>query len=167
MKRIENVTIVGVGLIGGSFALALKQAGFSGKITGCDSSAVLHTADAFGELDLSEEDIVAAVQNADLVVLGAPVRTNLALLATIAPHIPSDSLITDVGSTKTEIAGRAKDLFGSDALRKFLPGHPIAGREVSGVEHGDAALFRGAPWALTPQGGSQAFIAPEFSRAMH
>ncbi len=153
MKRIENVTIVGVGLIVGSFALALKQAGFSGKITGCDSSAVLHTADAFGALDLSEEDIVAAVQNADLVVLGAPVRTNLALLATIAPHIPSDSLITDVGSTKTEIAGRAKDLFGSDALRKFLPGHPIAGREVSGVEHGDAALFRGAPWALTPQGG--------------
>jgi len=167
MKRIENVTIVGVGLIGGSFALAIKQAGFSGKITGCDNAAVLRTAGAHGALDRSEEDLVAAVRDADLVVVAAPVQANVALLATIAPHISPDSLITDVGSTKSEIAVNAKELFGSDALRKFLPGHPIAGREVSGVENADAMLFRGAPWVLTPVGGRRALIAPEFSLGMH
>ena len=167
MKRIENVTIIGVGLIGGSFALALKQADFKGKITGCDNAAALREAGAFGALDYSNEDAVAAVRCAELVVLAAPVKTNVEILAKIATLVPAEALITDVGSTKAEIVARALQIFGGDSLRRFLPGHPMAGREVSGVGHADPELFRGAPWVLTPQGGRHALIAPEFSRGMH
>ena len=167
MKRIENITITGVGLIGGSFALALKQAGFHGSIVGCDSQAALRAASACGALDVAEEDPITAVRNADLIVLAAPVRANLSVLSAIASHLPADCLITDVGSTKGEVVIRAGELFGKESLRHFLGGHPIAGREVSGVEHADAALFRGAPWVLTPPGGRHALIAPEFSRGLH
>jgi prephenate dehydrogenase len=167
MKRIENVTIIGVGLIGGSFALALKQAGFKGKLTGCDKAAALREAGACGALDYSNEDPVAAVRCAELVVLAAPVKTNVEILAKIATHVPAEALVTDVGSTKAEIVGRAQQIFGENSLRRFLAGHPMAGREVSGVEHADPDLFRGAPWILTPEGGRHALIAPEFSRGMH
>jgi prephenate dehydrogenase len=167
MKRIENVTIIGVGLIGGSFALALKQAGFKGKITGCDRAAALREAGGCGALDLSNEDPVSAIQRAELVVLAAPVRANIEILSKIATHVPADAMITDVGSTKAEIVAHARQILGKDSLRRFLPGHPMAGREVSGVEHSDPELFRGVPWILTPEGGRQALIAPEFSRGMH
>jgi prephenate dehydrogenase len=167
MKRIERVTIIGVGLIGGSFSLALKKAGFKGTILGCDSSATLRTAVARGVLDEVEEDRQIAVRQSDLIVLAAPVQENIRLLSAIAPVVPHDALITDVGSTKVEIAGMASRLLGDEALKQFLPGHPIAGREVSGVAHADADLFRGAPWALTPQGGRQALIDPELSRGAH
>ena len=167
MKRIENVTIIGVGLIGGSFALALKQAGFKGKITGCDNAAALREAGACGALDYSNEDAEAAVRCAELVVLAAPVKANVAILSKISGHVPAEALITDVGSTKAEIVARARQIFGADSLRRFLPGHPMAGREVSGVGHSDPELFRGAPWVLTPEGGRHALIAPEFSRGMH
>ena len=167
MKRIERVTIIGVGLIGGSFALALKEAGFKGSITGCDASSALRTAGARGALDASEQDAVASVKNSDLVVLAAPVMANVGVLSTIAPHLSTDSLVTDVGSTKAEIVAHAQQLFGKHSLRRFLPGHPIAGREVSGAKHADAQLFRGAPWVLTPPGGRHALIAPEFSRGLH
>jgi prephenate dehydrogenase len=167
MKRIENVTIIGVGLIGGSFALALKQTGLRGRITGCDSSPALESAGSRGVLDVAEADPVAAVRDADLVVLAAPVRANLEVLASIAPHLSPNCLVTDVGSTKQEMVSRSAELFGNDSLRRFLGGHPIAGREVSGVEHADAELFRGAPWVLTPPGGRHALIAPEFSRSLH
>jgi prephenate dehydrogenase len=167
MKRIENITIIGVGLIGGSFALALKQAGFKGKITGCDNAASLRAAGAFGALDISNEDAVGSVCCAELVVLAAPVKANVEIFSKISAHVPAEALITDVGSTKAEIVARAQDIFGADSLRRFLPGHPMAGREVSGVEHSDSELFRGAPWVLTPQGGRHALIAPEFSRGMH
>jgi prephenate dehydrogenase len=167
MKRIENITIIGVGLIGGSFALALKQAGFKGKITGCDNAASLRAAGAFGALDISNEDAVGAVRRAELVVLAAPVKANVEILSKISAHVPAEALITDVGSTKAEIVARAQEIFGADSLRRFLPGHPMAGREVSGVEHSDPELFRGAPWVLTPKGGRHALIAPEFSRGMH
>src|SRR4051794_15453436 len=135
MKRIEQVTIVGVGLIGGSFALALKNSGFRGKITGCDNPSALRVASSVGALDIATEDVVAAVRDAQLVLLAAPVRTNFDVLSAIATHVPADALITDVGSTKAEIVTRAHELFGNESLRRFLPGHPIAGREVSGVEH--------------------------------
>jgi prephenate dehydrogenase len=95
------------------------------------------------------------------------VQTNLELLSMIAPHLPSESLVSDVGSTKSKIVTLAQQLFGNESLRRFLPGHPIAGREVSGVEHAEPELFRGAPWVLTPKGGRHALIAPEFSRGMH
>jgi prephenate dehydrogenase len=167
MKRIENITIIGVGLIGGSFALALKQAGFKGKTTGCDNVASLRAAGAFGALDIFNEDAVGSVRCAELVVLAAPVKANVEIFSKISAHVPAEALITDVGSTKAEIVARAQEIFGADSLRRFLPGHPMAGREVSGVEHSDPELFRGAPWVLTPQGGRHALIAPEFSRGMH
>jgi prephenate dehydrogenase len=167
MKRIENVTIIGVGLIGGSLALALKEAGFAGRITGCDNAAALRNAGSRGALDAAEEDPQTAIRDADLVVLAAPVRANLDLLTSIAPHLPVHSLVTDVGSAKRELVLRAGELFGAGSLRRLLGGHPIAGREVSGVEHADASLFRGAPWVLTPSGGRHALLAPEFSRGLH
>jgi len=167
MTRIENITIIGTGLIGGSLALALKQAGFTGMIVGCDRADRLHAAGARGALDASETDATIAVRNSQLTVLAAPVQANLELLSQIAPHVPPGALITDVGSTKAEIAHRAGELFGKDALLRFLGGHPISGRELSGVEHSDAAMFRGAPWVLTPTGGRHALIAPELSRGVH
>ncbi len=167
MSRIENITIIGVGLIGTSLALALKQAGFSGTILGSDRAEALHEAGARGAIDVSAADPVEAVRKAALVVLAAPVRTNIEILKKIAPHLPEGSLITDVGSTKQDIAKAAEDMFGADALRRFLPGHPIAGKEFSGAANADASLFRNATWVLTPTGGRHALIAPEFSRGVH
>lgn len=167
MKRIESVTIIGVGLIGGSFALALKESGFKGKIVGCDRPEALREAGRRGAIDASSEDVASGVQHSELIVLAAPVGANLSNLSSIAAAVPKEALITDVGSTKAEITNRAAELFGADALRRFLPGHPMAGREVSGVQHASPELFREASWILTPQGGRRALIAPEFSRGMH
>lgn len=167
MTRIENISILGVGLIGASFALALKENGFTGKILGCDTPAALRAAGERGALDASAEDPIEAVRKSQLIVLAAPVRANLKLLETIAPHVAADALITDVGSTKRDIHRVACELFGENQLRRLLPGHPMAGKELSGAQHADAGLFRGAAWVLTPPDGKRSLIAPEFSRGLH
>jgi prephenate dehydrogenase len=165
-KTIERIAIIGTGLMGASFALAIRQAGYAGEIVGCDAPEVLAEARAAGAIDAGSPDPVEAVRGAQLVLLATPVVASLELLRTLAPHTQG-ALITDVGSTKQMLVDEADRLFGEDSLRRFLPGHPMAGREFSGVAAADKDLFRDATWIVTPRGGRHALLAPEFSRGLH
>ena len=146
----RQIAIVGTGLIGGSLGLALKQAGFSGEIVGCDRRAVLDTALARGAIHRGEADLERAIAGCDLVVLAAPVGYILTHLEAIAPVLRPDTLVTDTGSTKALLVGKARALFGDRAGHNVLPGHPMAGKEVGGIENADANLFHGAVWLITP-----------------
>jgi len=146
----RQITIVGTGLIGGSFGLAARKAGFTGRIVGCDREHVLSRARDFGAIDdgvIAPED---AVRGSDLVLLATPVGSIIDLIERIGPLVPPEALITDVGSTKSEIMARAREVFGNNVASRFLPGHPMAGKEHSGVEYADGRLFDGAVWLLTP-----------------
>lgn len=165
--RIERIAIVGVGLIGASFALAVKAAGFAGEIVGIDSPEALQRASSRGAIDRAEPDFESAVRGAQLIVLAAPVDANVAAVRSLASIADADALITDVGSTKQVISNVAAEVFGANANLRFLPGHPIAGKEVSGAEHADPDLFRGRPWVLTPAGGRRTLIDPRLNRTFH
>src|SRR5689334_20093801 len=147
---IHQITIVGTGLIGGSLALALRQAGFSGRIVGCDKRAVLEIAQARGAIDRAEADLERSVVGSDVIVLATPVGCILSQLEVVAPLIPPDTLITDTGSTKQQLVERSLMLFGEAAHECLLPGHPMAGKEVGGIENADPNLFRDAVWLVTP-----------------
>ena len=149
----KQITIIGTGLIGGSLALALKAAGFEGKIIGCDRRPVLDRARAMRAIDLGTEDPVEAVAGSDLIVLATPVGGIIDLIERIGPIAPPDALITDVGSTKREILERAQSVFGDQAPQRFLAGHPMAGKEHSGLENAESKLFLNAVWLLVPQAG--------------
>lgn len=150
---IPQITIIGTGLIGGSFAMAVRQRRLVGRVVGCDREEVLARALERGALDAGFSDPLRAAEGSQLVVLAAPVGQILDLLERLGPKLPPETLLTDVGSTKVEIVRRALDVFGKDAARRFLPGHPMAGKEHSGIEHADADLFREAVWLLTPLAG--------------
>jgi prephenate dehydrogenase len=147
---IRQITIVGTGLIGGSLALALKRHGFAGAVVGCDKRAVLETALERKAIDRAEADLERAVVGSDVIVFATPVGTILSQFEAIAPTLPPTTLVTDTGSTKQKFAERARMVFGEDAAKRVLPGHPMAGKEFSGVEHADAELFKGAVWLITP-----------------
>ncbi len=147
---IHQITIVGTGLIGGSLALALKQAGFAGTIVGCDKRAVLEIAQTRGAIDRAEADLERAVAGSDVVVLATPVGCILTQLEAIAALASPTTLITDAGSTKQRLVERSRELFGDAASARVLPGHPMAGKEVGGIENADANLFRDAVWLITP-----------------
>jgi prephenate dehydrogenase len=144
----KRVSIVGLGLLGGSWGLALKQNGFSGAVQGCDRGDVLQNALSQKVIDEGSEDPSRAVRDADLVILATPVAAILHLLPILQPAISAHALITDVGSTKRLICERASQIFRGAGL--FLGGHPMAGKERSGLKHADASLFRNARYALTP-----------------
>lgn len=146
---IVRITIVGLGLIGGSLALALKKAGFAGEIVGCDKAEVLATAIGRGMVARGSSDPVAAAQGSDLVVLATPVGAIIDLIERLGPVIPKTTLLTDVGSTKREISERAQQVFGSAAGARFLPSHPMAGAEHAGLDYANAELFKGAPWIFS------------------
>jgi prephenate dehydrogenase len=146
---IDTVTIVGVGLIGGSFAKALRAHGFAGEIIGVSSPSTLQQALAAGVIDRSEE-FDAGVAAADLVYLSHPVSRILEQLPRVAALCRPAALVTDAGSTKAEIVRRAAECFRSPAL--FLGGHPMAGKAERGVAVAEADLFQGAVYALTPAG---------------
>jgi prephenate dehydrogenase len=148
---IKQITIIGTGLIGGSLALALKAAGFEGKIVGSDRRAVLDRARAMRAIDSGTEDPLEAVAGSDLIVLATPVGGIIDLIERIGPIAPPEALITDVGSTKKEIIERARAVFGDKAPQRFLGGHPMAGKEHSGLENAEAKLFLNAVWLLVPQ----------------
>jgi prephenate dehydrogenase len=144
----HRVAIVGVGLIGGSWGLALKKSGFPGTRVGCDRPEVLKQALAAGAVDAECQSLAQALREADLVILATPVGAILDLLPQLKRKVPPRALVTDVGSTKRLISQRARELFGETPL--FVGGHPLAGKESSGLEHADAALFKSARYALTP-----------------
>jgi prephenate dehydrogenase len=135
---VKTVAIVGVGLIGGSFALALRKAGFSGKIVGVSSPATVQKALALGVIDQSMT-LAEAAAAADLIYLSKPISQILSTLDVLQ----TDALVTDAGSTKVAICERGR------RLKRFVGGHPMAGKESRGVEQADADLFRGRPYVLT------------------
>jgi len=147
---IQQITIVGTGLIGGSLGLALRQAGFSGTIVGCDKRSVLEIAEARNAIDRGKADLELAIAGSDVIVLATPVGCILSQLEDIAPLLGPDTLITDTGSTKEMLVERARLVLGDRAAASVLPGHPMAGKEVGGIEHADANLFRDAVWLITP-----------------
>src|SRR5438874_2451845 len=149
MSEFRQITIVGVGLIGGSFALAARRAGFQGRIVGCDNDVVLEKARAAGAIDTGHFRPEEAIKGSELVLLAAPVGAIIDCLERVGPLLPEGSLLTDVGSTKGEIVAHAASVFGKQATGKFLPGHPMAGKAHSGITQVDAELFRGAAWIFT------------------
>lgn len=151
---IQQITIVGTGLIGGSLGLALRQAGFTGTIVGSDKQSVLDIARMRGAVDRGEPDLKKSCQGSDVVVLATPVGCILSQFEAIAPELARNVLITDTGSTKQMLVERARMIFGADAGGRVLPGHPMAGKEHSGIEHAEPSLFQNAAWLVTPIGVS-------------
>jgi prephenate dehydrogenase len=147
---IGQITIVGTGLVGGSLGLALRQHSFAGTIVGCDSPEILQRAVERGAIDRAEPNVAVAVQGSDVVVLATPVGAILSLFEQLAPTLPPTTLITDTGSTKQKLVERARMVFGAEAGKRVLPGHPMAGKEFGGIDHADANLFQGAVWLITP-----------------
>ena len=146
----KQITIVGVGLIGGSLAKALRKSGFAGTIVGADrNEAALKTATELGVVDRYSNKLAEAVAGADIVVLSVPVRQTGSVLAELLPSLPADSVITDVGSSKAHVVSAAQQVLGN-RMDYFVPGHPIAGREKSGVAAAETELFRDHRVILTP-----------------
>lgn len=143
---MRTVAIVGVGLIGGSFGLALKKAGFSGAILGVSSDATLRAALERGAID-EAASLADAAARADLIYLAQPIGRILDTLRHVDEHVKPGTLITDAGSTKSTIVSAARL-----HIRRgvFLGGHPMAGKEKRGVAEADADLFRGRTYVLTP-----------------
>jgi prephenate dehydrogenase len=154
---IRQITIIGTGLIGGSFGLAVKKRGFKGRIVGCDRAPVLKRARDKGAIDDAETDPAKAVRGSEIVLLAAPVGAIIELIGRLGPALPPKTLLTDVGSTKAEVLARAAATFGRHAGRRFLAGHPMAGKERAGVEASDPDLFQGAVWFVTPAPGQKLF----------
>jgi prephenate dehydrogenase len=144
---MDTVAIAGVGLIGGSFALAIRDAGFRGTILGVSSPATIEKALALGVIDAGVT-LHEAAQRADLIYLAQPILSIIDALAEIGDRARPGTLITDAGSTKARIMSAARDNV-NGAL--FIGGHPMAGKETRGVAAADASLFRGRPYVLTPQ----------------
>jgi prephenate dehydrogenase len=163
---IQQITIIGAGLVGGSFAFALKKRGFPVRIVGCDREPVLARAKAAGAIDEGVGDPVQAARGSQVVLLATPVGAILDLIERIGPTLSQSeaTLLTDVGSTKSDVASRAQAVFGGNAAKRFLLGHPMAGKERSGIEQADADLFENAVWLVTPLPGQnvEAGLSGEF-----
>ena len=146
---INRVTILGTGLIGGSFALALRKYLTDIHIAGWDRPEVVREAQSRAVVDATfSAELAPAMENADLVYIALPIGATLDLLPEIARLAPPSALITDACSTKVRITEDAADLFPEDSTKIFLGGHPMAGRELSGIAHADSDLFRNSAYAL-------------------
>jgi prephenate dehydrogenase len=153
---IERVAILGTGLLGASAGLALRAAGFRGSIVGWNrSSQQAETALAAGAIDAIATDPLQAARESQVVLLATPVFAILDWMEQLSGVIACEHLITDVGSTKAQIAAAAARLYNQPDRAAFLPGHPMAGKEVSGAANADAALYRGAVWLFTDDPDAQ------------
>ncbi len=147
---IDRLTIIGVGLIGGSLARALKSSGAVKEVVGTGRSKQhLQRALELGVIDRVEDDMAAAVSDADVVVVAVPVGAMESVFSVIAPHLSDKTVLTDVGSSKASVVEAAQKAFGK-LPTNFVPGHPIAGTEKSGVENSFAELFKQHRVILTP-----------------
>ena len=146
-ETFDTVVVAGVGLIGGSVALGLRERLLSRHITGLDASAAaLEEALALGVIDEARAGPGEWLRSADLVVLAAPVKALSALARSLAPFLSASTLVTDVGSVKAGIAAEFESL----GIRNFVPGHPMTGSERGGVANASAGLLENAVWVLTP-----------------
>ena len=150
MRRIRRLAVIGVGLVGGSLALALRRAGAITSIVGYDrDGASLERALSLGVIDTAAESVSEAASGADVVVVAVPVRAIGPVLHDVALTLGSQSVVTDVGSTKVEVIEAARHEL-RERFPRFVPGHPIAGRETAGVEGASGDLFKGARIVLSP-----------------
>ena len=146
----DKVVIVGVGLIGGSFALGLKAAGAVREIVGLErSSAALARARQLGIVDTVSEQPQEALRGADLVLIAAPVAQTARILESLLPWLEPHTVVTDAGSTKLDVVASARAVLG-ERIAQFVPGHPIAGRESNGPDAAIPDLYRGKKAVLTP-----------------
>ncbi len=160
----NKVVIFGVGLIGGSFARGLKQAGAVRHVVGIDRSA--GSAERALELGIVDEVGTGpeAVADADLVLLATPVAQTGHILASLLPHLGPQTIVTDAGSTKTDVAAAARAALG-DRVAQFVPGHPIAGRETNGPDAAIADLYQGKKFVVTPLAENRADDVERVGRA--
>jgi prephenate dehydrogenase len=150
VRRLRKVAIIGVGLIGGSFALALRRAGVVTQLVGVDRDGrALERAIALGVIDTTAQSPSEAAKGADLVFVSVPVRAMGSVLHDVALGIGPEGVITDAGSTKSDVVNTAREEL-KEHFPRFVAGHPIAGRESSGVEAAVHDLFRGARVVLSP-----------------
>lgn len=147
---INKLCIVGVGLIGGSLARALKKAGVVGEVVGAARDVEhLKKAKSLGVIDHFETDISLAIKDCDMLVVAVPLGAMQSVFEQIAPFITNDMVITDVGSSKASVVEAAKIAF-KNIPKSFVPGHPIAGTEKSGVEASFPELFQHRRIIITP-----------------
>ncbi|WP_326533433.1 prephenate dehydrogenase [Pseudorhodoferax sp.] len=152
----ERLGLIGCGLMGGSFALALRQAGLVRQIAGFSASAATtQRALELGVIDVQAGSAAEAAAGADLVLVAVPVAATEPTFAAIRAALGQDTLLMDVGSTKSDVVAAAQRALGA-ALPCFVPAHPIAGKERAGVDHADATLYRGRHVILTPMASSGA-----------
>ncbi|MFG5406790.1 prephenate dehydrogenase/arogenate dehydrogenase family protein [Piscinibacter sakaiensis] len=147
---VPRLAVIGCGLIGGSFALALRAAGLVGEVVGHSASPrTLEKALALGAIDRAAESSAAAVAGAHLVLVSVPVSATESVLRAVRDGLEPEAMLMDVGSTKRDVVDAARRVL-RDRLRNFVPAHPIAGKEMAGISHADARLFQGRPAILTP-----------------
>ena len=147
----EQLGLIGCGLMGGSFALAMKKAGLVKRVIGYSKSpTTTERAQQLGVIDAQAPSALMAASNSDLVLLAIPVAATEATLKAIRHLATPQMLIMDVGSTKSDVVTAAARALGEEHIGSFVPAHPITGREVSGVEHAEAELYEGRQIILTP-----------------
>jgi prephenate dehydrogenase len=144
----EKIGVVGLGLIGGSIALAARELWPKSLVVGVDTKDVLETAMRLHAIDVAADDMIVLAE-VDVVILAAPVRQNIELLAELDDAVRTPAIVTDVGSTKRAIVDAARAL---PARFAFIGGHPLAGAAKGGLENARPDLFRGRPWLFTPGG---------------
>lgn len=146
----EQLGLIGCGLMGGSFALAMKRAGLVKRVVGYSKSpSTTERARQMGVIDVEAPSALLAVSGADIVLLAVPVSATEATLKAIRHLVTPNMLVMDVGSTKRDVVDAARRVL-RDNVGSFVPAHPIAGKEVSGVEHADPDLYLGKQVILTP-----------------
>ena len=146
----KQLGLIGCGLMGGSFALALKRAGLVKRVVGYSKSpSTTERAKKLGVIDMAAESALLAVAGADVVLIAVPVAATETTLKAIRHLVEPGVLFMDVGSTKRDVVDAARRVL-RERLPSFVPAHPIAGKEVSGIQHADAALYSGRQVILTP-----------------
>src|SRR6185295_3259506 len=144
----SKIGIVGLGLIGGSIALAARQLWPAALVIGVDNKDVLETAMRLHAIDVAADSFFVLAE-ADVIILAAPIKQNIALLDELDEGVAQAAVVTDTGSTKRAIVEAARSL---PPRFTFVGGHPLAGAARGGLEHARPELFKGRPWLLTPSG---------------
>jgi prephenate dehydrogenase len=146
----NQLGLIGCGLMGGSFALALKRAGLVKRVVGYSKSpSTTERAKQMGVIDVAADSALLAVSGSDIVLIAVPVAASEIIFKSIYPLIEPDMLLMDVGSTKRDVVDAARRNL-RDKVASFVPAHPIAGKELAGIQHADAALYAGRQVILTP-----------------
>lgn len=148
----KKIAIIGCGLIGGSMGLALKKNHFPDQIFGIDRQEVIEKALAYGAIDKGSKHIEEGLNHADMVILATPVKEIIRMFTEIKPFLSKQCLVTDTGSTKTDILTEARKVFTHDF--DFIGGHPMAGLEKGGIEYAQSDLFSGKPYLVVYKEGN-------------